>query len=1309
MNHEAQPDPATPGAATPSSPAPAICAPASFSQQRLWLLDRMLPVRSIYNNRYCLRLAGSLDVDALRRAINEIVRRHEVLRTCFVIVDGAPMQKIMPTLELPIEVASLESLPPDARAAEARRVAGDEAQTPFDLQHDPPLRARLLRLGADEHWLLLTLHHIASDAWSSAIWARELAALYDACSRGAPSPLAELPVQYADFAEWQREWLQGDVLAQQLGYWQRTLADLPIVELPTDRPRPPIPTYRGAHFDFAIDDALAAGLIALARKEGATLYMTLLAAFHVLLYRYTGQEDVVVGSPIAGRRRTELEGLIGFFVNTLVMRGDLSGDPPFVEYLRRVRARALDAYAHQDIPFEKLVEELTQHRDPSRNPLFQVAFSMRNAPRAPWQLLGLEVQRLTGIGVEYAKFDLTLSVTEIGGRISASIEYLADLFDPGTIARLASHWQRLLQGIVADPTQPVSRIPLVDAAAREWILREWNDTRTVFPADAGVPALFAAQAQRSPHAVAVVDGARTRSYEEIDTRSGELAHALRDRGVAPGSRVGVCSERSAEEVIAFLGVLKAGCAYVPLDPSHPPARLAAMLADAEAAAVVTTPSAALALAQARTSSARPVLMIDADQPPAAPVRGDPRLDVGGEDLAYVMYTSGSTGAPKGVAVPHRAIARLVCGTNYVSLGPKDVIAHLSNPAFDASTFEIWGALLNGARLAIVPRETVLSPTDLAAALERHGVTVLFLTTALFNQIAGAAPHAFAGRQVLFGGEAVDPAAVTAVLREGKPRRLLHVYGPTETTTFATWHEVRDVDPGAATVPIGTPIANTDVYLLDVHGEPVPPGVPGEIHIGGPGLARGYLGRADLTAERFVPHPFDRTPGARLYRTGDRARYRDDGAIEFIGRRDQQVKIRGHRIEPAEVEAALMRLPLVREAVVVVHGATAETRRLAAYVVPAGETPPEAADLWRDLRRSLPDYMVPAAVVYLAALPLTANGKLDRAALPDPDAIAARRTGWHIPPRDPLEYILVNIWEDLLGIRGVGLRDNFFDLGGHSLLAARMMDAVERACGRTVPLMTLFTESTIEHLADAIRRGGTPSPTPVVAVQEGGTRPPLFFLHGDFTGGGFYCHGLARELGADQPFYAVHPHGLDGSAVPDSIEAMAAELLREVRRVCPEGPFVLGGHCNGALIAVEMARQLAQAGERVPFVVVVEAKAPRRVTRVFEGVSMGTPSARSRRSALQPVDEPTTATGDVFVRYRNAILKYAPAPYPGRIAVLHSKAIQDPRPGLGWSLLAAHVETHPIQGDHQSAITRYVAETGARIRACLEAAGATEQR
>ncbi|HEX6911521.1 MAG TPA: amino acid adenylation domain-containing protein, partial [Longimicrobium sp.] len=1064
-------------------------APVSFAQERLWFLDRLQPDSALYNIPAALRLSGPLDVPALERALGEVVRRHEALRTTFSAEGDVPVQVIAPFAGFALPV---EDLAGAAHAeAEARRRAAGEAARPFDLGTGPLFRATLLRLAADEHLLLLCMHHIVSDGWSLGVLQGELAALYDAFREGRPSPLPELSVQYAGYAAWQREHLRGEVLEGALAYWRGRLAGAPeLLELPLYRPRPAAQSFRGAHEPIHLPAALVARLEALGRREGATLYMVLLAAFQLLLGRYAGSEDVVVGSPIAGRTRGEVEGLIGFFVNLLALRTDLSGDPDVRGLLRRVREVTLGAYEHQDVPFEKLVEALRPERSMAHAALCQATFALQELDAPAPTLAGVRTEPVEVLA-PVAKFDLTLGLAPDGaGGLRGELEYATDLFDRATAARMTAHLRRVLEQFAADPDARLSELELLDAGERRTILEEWNRTDQTYPSDRSIQALFEAQAADTPDAPAVAWEGGSLAYAALNARANRLARHLLRLGVGADVRVGICLERGAEMVVAMLAVLKAGGAYVPLDPGYPAERLAFMVADSGAAVLITRD------ALRGTLSGAPVVSVDGDAGRiASEDASNPPSASGPGSLAYVIYTSGSTGTPKGVAAEHRGVVRLVRDTDYVDVRADDRIAQASTASFDAATFEIWGALLNGASTVMIARDAALLPADLARAIRAQGITTLFLTTALFNHVAREVPDAFHPlRTLLFGGEAVDPGAVRTVLAAGGPERLLHVYGPTENTTFSTWHRVDAVPAGAQTVPIGRALAHSTAFVLDRAGRPVPAGVAGELFVGGDGLARGYLGRPALTAERFVPDPFASTPGARMYRTGDRVRWVEEGSasrtgvLEYLGRFDEQVKIRGFRIEPGEVESVLAAHPDVREARVVVREDAPGEKRLVAYV--AGGMDVDA--LRAHLRRTLPEHMVPAAVVRMDALPISPNGKVDRRALPVPDLASAEDA--HLAPRTPAEEVLAGIWAEVLGVARVGAADDFFVLGGHSLLATRLVSRIRSVFAVELPLRAVFEDPTVLALAarvDALRRADGPQ-LPAVIPAAGTGPAPLSF-------------------------------------------------------------------------------------------------------------------------------------------------------------------------------------------------------------------------
>lgn len=896
-------------------------APLSLAQQRLWFLHQLDPGNDPYYLPFYYQLTGPLNAAALERALNEIIRRHEILRTVFKQKNNKVVQSVLPQFHLALPKYDLSQLSKTQAGDEIQSLIDTEEARPFNLEHGPLLRAMLLRKSDEEHGLFLIVHHIVMDGWSIEIFVDELTALYEAFSTNQPSPLPDLPLQYADFAAWQRESITGD---EQLAYWKKQLhGGLPMLEVPTDHPRPQRMTYRGADSDFQLTQDQVERLNELGHREGATLFMTLMAALLSLLHRYTGQEDIILGTANAGRNRAEIEKLIGFFVNTLVLRTDLSGDPKFSELVGRVREVALGAYEHQDVPFEKLVEELHPERDLSRHPLFQVMVNFQNAPAETPASPGLQITPID-IGNQ-TRFDLELHFWAQPDGFIGNFIYSTDLFEQSTIDRMLRHFETLLAGVAANPEARLSELPLLTKEEHEQF-RKWNQTGSEYERDQCVQQLVEIAVARQPDVVAVAYGADQITYRELNTRANQLAHYLRRRGVGPDVRVGVLVDRSIELIVALLGILKAGGAYVPLDGGYPAQRLQFMLEDAGVTLLLTK--------RGQPELIAGVVYLDQNwEQFANESQENPTVVTSAGDLAYVMYTSGSTGQPKGVGVTHRAINRLVRNTNYVQLEERDRIAQVSNVSFDAATFEIWGALQHGAQLVGIDKETMLSPAEFKRALAQQHISAMFLTTALFNQIAQSLPDTFATlKYLLVGGEACDPHSMRRVLEAGKPRHLLNAYGPTESTTFATWYEVTNVEANARTIPIGQALSNTETWVLDQHMQLAPVGVTSELYIGGDGLARDYLRRPELTAEKFVPHPYSAEPGARLYRTGDLVRYLSDGNIDFLKRMDQQVKIRGFRIEPGEIEAALQEHPAVRESIVMVREEIPGEKELVAYVV-----------------------------------------------------------------------------------------------------------------------------------------------------------------------------------------------------------------------------------------------------------------------------------------------------------------------------------------------------------------------------------------
>ncbi|MEJ6486183.1 amino acid adenylation domain-containing protein [Nostoc punctiforme UO1] len=1039
--------------------------PLSFAQTRLWFLNQLDTFTTAYNITEAVQMTGSLNVAALYQSLNEVVRRHESLRTTFETVEGQPSQVIHPSLTLSLPIVDLSELSTVKQQPEIQQLVNQEIKEPFDLIQGPLLRVKLLQLGETEHLLLLSMHHIISDGWSMGVLIREMAALYEAYSTDKPSPLPELCVQYADFAVWQRQWLQGEVLEQQLVYWSEQLTGSSRLYLPTDRQRPAVQTFIGNKQAVELPKALLDKLQALSQREGVTLFMTLLAAFKVLLYRYSQQDDIIVGSPIANRNRKETEPLIGMFVNTLVLRTDLGGNPSFSELLQRVREVTLGAYAHQDLPFEKLVEVVQSERDTSRNPLFQVMFVVQNASIPALELMGLTLQSMP-IDHETAMFDLTLSLEETPNGINGFWEYNTDLFDAATIDRMAAHFQTLLEGIVANSREQIINLPLLRGSERQQLLVDWNNRKTSVLKDRCIHQLFESQVEVTPNAIAVCLENESFSYQQLNCRANELAHYLLAQGVQPETRVGICLERSLDLLVGMLGILKAGGAYVPLDPTYPSDRLALMLEDAQVPVLLTQERLLTSLPESKAK----VVCLDADwQAIAEYSQENPNTQVTADNLAYIIYTSGSTGRPKGVAIQHRS---LVSYTNTASQAYKieadDRILQFASISFDTSAEEIYPCLTRGATLVLRTDKMLASVSTFLETCQNWGINILNLPTSYWHELAANLETSTTNfpssvRLVIIGGERAIPERLAKWHNSvGQVVSLINTYGPTESTIVATMGELKDTADSELT--IGHAIPNVQTYVLDESLQPVPIGVRGELYIGGAGLARGYLNRPDLTAEKFIPNPFSLEPGARLYKTGDLVRYRVNRTIEFLGRIDDQVKIRGFRIELSEIELALLQYPSVGEVVLQAREDIPGDRRLVAYVVPQSGQKPSISDLRGFLQERLPNFMLPSAFVLLEALPVLPNGKLNRRSLPAPEQLQTELAATYVAPRTELERTIANIWQEVLQVEKVGLHNNFFDLGGHSLLMIQVHERLRKTLNQDVSMIEMFKYSTVSLLA-----------------------------------------------------------------------------------------------------------------------------------------------------------------------------------------------------------------------------------------------------
>jgi amino acid adenylation domain-containing protein len=1067
----------------------------SFAQERIWFLHQLEPNNYSYNFSTATCIEGPLDVNALEQALNEVIKRHESLRTGVTVLDDVPIQVITPELQIKLPVIDLQS------ESELLGVTAQLTQQSFDLSAPPLFRAFLLRLSGSKH-VFVTVHHLVADAWSMGILFKEISVFYERHTNQNSAQFPELPIQYADFAAWQRQWLEGERLEAEISYWRRQLGnELPLGDLPSDRPRPLQQSFRGARRVFVLHKNLVAAIKRLIRSESVTLYMFLLGAFKLLLFRYTGQEDVIIASAIAGRTRKETQNLIGLFTNTLVFRTDLRGNPSFLELLKRVRETCVRAYAHQHFPFEKLVEELHPQRDLSRNPLFQVMFLLQNIPNPVLKLKGLTTRRLE-VDTGTSKVDLTVALSESNGELIGSFEYNSDLFDAATIERMAGHYRTLLGAIVSHPDQSIATLPILTKAERQQILVEWNDTAADYPKDKCIHHLFEEQVERTPDAVALEFEDKQITYRELNQRANQLAHYLMTLGIGPEKLVGICAERSIEMVVGLLGILKAGGAYVPLDPTYPYERLRFMLEDSRASVLLTEQKFIedrqwrIDDGDSRPSIFHPRLQIvclDRDWPDVEQQSSEnPLPNIQSYNLAYVIYTSGSTGKPKGVQIEHRSVVNCLTSIGkQIELKAQDIWLAVTTISFDIAALELYLPLIAGAKLVVADSEENCDPTKLIARIKTSHPNVMQATPSMWQLLFDAGWQCPARFTILSGGEALTRGLADRFLKGTDS--VWNLYGPTETTIWSTTARVTATE---SSVPIGRPVANTQIYILDPNLQPVPIGVPGELHIGGDGLARGYLNRAELTAEKFIRNPFSHHPASRLYRTSDLAKYRADGNIEFLGRSDNQVKVRGHRIELGEIESILNQHPSVKEAVIVARERDSpEEKELIGYIVSESESPPSISELRHFLQRKLPDSMIPSSFIFLDELPSTPNGKVDRHALPPPDGERPQLDEGFVEPRTEIEELVAQVWREVLQRDKIGIHDNFFDLGGHSLLATRVVARLQSNFRVDLPLRKLFERPTIASLAehiDTLRRSsaGTVS-TPMVPVTRNQPLPLSF--------------------------------------------------------------------------------------------------------------------------------------------------------------------------------------------------------------------------
>ena len=1291
--------------------------PLSFAQERLWFLEKLEPDTPVYNVPWAVRIHGPVDLQALQRALDGIIKRHSTLRTSYHEQAGVPFQTVRPPLPGDLELADLRSLSEDRRAQEISDRVSRESSKPFDLESGRLLRAVCMQTGDTDRLLLFVSHHIATDAWSTSIFFNELATFYNAAVQGRRPELAPLPLQYWEFATRQQSRPEDD-LAREQSYWLRRLADAPAqLAMPLDHARAPLPSYEGASVSARIPESATCDLRALARQHNATPFMALLAIYFVVLHRYTDQHDLCVGIPMAGRTTLDVEPLMGLFVNMLVIREQISPSVSFTEFLRSVRDTCLDAYDHQNLPFERLVALLQPHRTRNRTPLFQTSFTLQSQAAVPVQMHQLDVQR-AHVDINTAKFDLNVVIRDSGSAFDIDLMYASGLFDRNSMQRLLGHFVHACQELCSDPSTHTHQVLLAPEA--EQLSTAFISDAITMQAPCSIPEAFAGVANRSPDTVALQLDDRHMTYSELHQASNQLAVRLLELGVPKGARIGVYLEPSFDSVVSYLAILKAGAGYVPLDPSVPAQRTIQLIAEAHLHVLLTHHSLKERLPEAVRESC--FVVDDERAKDSPPVTAGALPEVQPDDLAYVIFTSGSTGRPKGVQVPQRGVLRLVTNPDYIALGPETRLLHLASPAFDAATFELWGPLLNGGT-CVLSADRLPSISQLGILIRKHNINTLWLTSSWFNTLIDEDATALSPlQQLLVGGERLSVPHVHRALQQLPFTQLVNGYGPTENTTFSCCYPIpRDLDPTISSIPIGRPICGDVATVLDAHQRPVSAGVPGELCIGGDGLALGYLGDDALTQERFIQDPRSPDARSRLFRTGDRVRLLPSGQLEFLGRLDRQLKVRGFRVEPGEIEHVLMRHSSIGQAYVTLRKiADRDSAMLVAYVRSPNQRQIDVDGLTQYIAAQLPDYMVPEAILALPDFPRNAAGKIDEGRLPAPHAAAyADETRGATPPSTTTERQVARLWQTILARETVGVNENFFEIGGHSLLAVRLVAQIESAFGISLPLSVLFDAPTVAALASRIETIRTPSLRSTILPIRGAQQAPLFVCIPPGGSSIYHFSSLARYLPSPISMVGAQALGIEAGESPQhTVENMAAQYVADLRKIQPEGPYYLGGRCFGAFVAFEMAQQLVRQGSEVGLLVLMDPSAPpgmSRDPRYYAGRisyfkrrgQLGRAIVRHAKARIRQFQQlwiqrifanaSVRRMAHVQRAHRHAQFAYKPTVYRGNVVFLGAQEDYDPDdPRALWKLLTeGDFELHLVPGDHRSMTQEPLIRTFAR--------------